>query len=211
MSILDIIYNMVNKSKKKKKKKSVKRKKKIVKKVTIPMPPLKEDSTTQTMKKIEEKIVVQDLSDTNSLLSSWKANVKNISEHPLSQVKVINTSILEQLTTILTSMELKLDKLNMLDEILFALKESRTEVKIIGGSTEKIDKAITTIENLTIKDEEVLRVINDKGPQTADTLSRVVGISRSTASTRLNKLYHMKLVKKNDDGKYIYYSLISKK
>ncbi len=200
MGIFDIIYHMVNKSPKKKKKKKTKKKvetKEINKEI---------DDSVQ---KLEQKIVVKDLSDTNKLIKAWQESVKTVSDHPLSQVKIINTQILEQLTTILESMNMKLDKLALLDEIIDLLKESRTEIKIVGGSTEKIDKAIAKLEALTIKDEEVIKVLNDKGPMTAEELSRVIGISRSTASSRLNRLNKFGIVRKKADGKLIYYSLYS--
>lgn len=204
MGILDIIYNMVNKSKGKKKKKATKKNNKSKKKV-------QHTGNQKTVQKIEQKIIVKDLSNTEEILNAWNHSVKNISDHPLSQVKIINTQILEQLTDILGSMNKKLDKLGQLEEIIYLLKESRTEIRVVGGSTNKIDKAISKLENLTIKDEEVIRVLNDKGPQTAEQLSRLIGVSRSTASSRLNRLEKMKVVRKKAEGKIIFYSLYSQK
>jgi DNA-binding transcriptional ArsR family regulator len=202
MGVLDIIYNMVNKSRgKKKKKKARKKKNKTQHKKNSP----------NTQQKVVQKVVVKDMSNTAKMLKAWDNNVKNLSDHPLSQFKVVNTQVLEQLTDILTSMNLKMDKLTLLDDILALLKESRTEIRIVGGSTEKLDKAIAKLEGLTIKDEEVLRVLSEKGPKTADELASLIGISRSTASSRLNRLNKMKVVKKKADGKLIYYSLYSKK
>ncbi len=210
MGFLDIIYNMVNKSDKKKEKKPAKKaslKGKKEKKQAI----VQESSAqTATVQKIEQKIVVKDLSDTQALLKVWNDSVKNISEHPLSQAKVINTQILEQLSDILASMDKKLEKLTLLDEILGLLKGTRTQIIELGGNTEQIDTAISHVEGLTIKDEEVIRALSDKGPQTADTLSRLMGISRSTASSRLNKLNAMNLVRKKTDGKFIYFSVEQK-
>lgn len=210
MGFLDIIYNMVNKSDKKKEKKPSKKvslKGKKEKKQAI----VQESSNqTTTVQKIEQKIVVKDLSDTQALLKVWNDSVKNISEHPLSQAKVINTQILEQLSDILASMDKKLEKLTLLDEILGLLKGTRTQIIELGGNTEQIDTAISHVEGLTIKDEEVIRALSDKGPQTADTLSRLMGISRSTASSRLNKLNAMNLVRKKTDGKFIYFSVEQK-
>ena len=203
MGILDIIYNMVNKSGSKKQSKNSKKKSNT--KSRTKTKEKKEDSE----RKIEEKIVIKDISDTNELLKVWDKGVKNVSEHPLSQVKIINTQIMEQLTSILTSMNGKLDKLSQLDEILHLLKDSRQEIRIVGGSTEKLDRAIAKIENLTVKDEEGLGVLNDKGPQTADNLARNIGVSRSTASSRLNRLNRMNILRKKSDGKEIHYSLHS--
>ena len=133
MGILDIIYNMVNKSGSKKQSKNSKKKSNT--KSRTKTKEKKEDSE----RKIEEKIVIKDISDTNELLKVWDKGVKNVSEHPLSQVKIINTQIMEQLTSILTSMNGKLDKLSQLDEILHLLKDSRQEIRIVGGSTEKLE------------------------------------------------------------------------
>jgi DNA-binding transcriptional ArsR family regulator len=207
MGILDIIYNMVNKSSKKKKKKQTK---KTVKRVKKQANINKSQTATATVQRIEQKIVVKDLSDTQALLKVWGDSVKNISEHPLSQAKIINSQILEQLTDILMSMDKKLDKLTILDEIIMLLQGTRTQIIDLGGSTDQIDKAINHVEGLTIKDEEVIRTLNTKGPQTADGLSRLMGVSRSTASSRLNRLFSMKIIRKKTDGKFIYFSVEQK-
>jgi predicted transcriptional regulator len=207
MGFLDIIYNMVNKSDKKKAKKPEKKAPKREKKQAISQ---ESSQSTATVQKIEQKIVVKDLSDTQALLKVWGDSVKNISEHPLSQAKIINSQILEQLTDILTSMDKKLDKLTLLDEVLSLLKGTKTQIIELGGNTEQIDKAITHIEGITIKDEEVIRALGDKGPQTADSLARLMGISRSTASSRLNRLNAMNLIRKKTDGKFIYFSVEQK-
>lgn len=197
MGILDIIYHMVNKSggkKEKEKKKS------------------KSNTKTKQKKKKEnkKKIIVEDISNTEELLNSWNESVKTVSDHPLSQVKIINTQILEQLSTILTSMNKKLKKLDKLDEVLKLLKESRKEIILSGKSTEKLDKAISGIEDLTIKDEEVINVIKDKGPQNAESLADYIGVSRSTASNRLNRLHKKKVLRKKSDGREVFFSLCHK-
>jgi DNA-binding transcriptional ArsR family regulator len=204
MGFLDIIYNMVNKSGNKKKQKSEKKPAKKEKKQTI-----KQESGigTATVQKIEQKIIVKDISDTKALLKVWGDSVKNISEHPLSQAKIINSQILEQISDILESMNKKLDKMALLDEILGLLKGTRNQIIDLGGNTEQIDKAITHVEGITIKDEEVIRALKDKGPQTADNLARLMGISRSTASSRLNRLFSMNIIRKKTDGKFIYFSV----
>ncbi|MDD2678632.1 MAG: winged helix-turn-helix domain-containing protein [Candidatus Nanoarchaeia archaeon] len=207
MGFLDIIYNMVNKSGKKKKQKQGKPlKKKAKKQATISNP----ESNTSTVQKLEQKIIVKDLSDTQALLNAWNESVKSISDHPLSQAKIINNQILEQLSDILSSMDKKLDKLSFLDEILHLLKGSRAQIMDLGGNPEDLDKAITHLEGITIKDEEVIRALGSKGPQTAESLARLMGISRSTASSRLNRLFSMNLIRKKTDGKFIYFSVEQK-
>lgn len=205
MGILDIIYNIVNKSKGKKKKKSKKKNSKKDKNSKS------KKNSVSTQQKVAEKIIFKKNSNTEEMLKVWDNTVKSVSDHPLSQFKVINAQVLEQLTQILNNMNMKLDKLSQLDEILELLKESRTEIRVIGGSTEKLDAAIAKIEDLTIKDEEVIRVLSEKGPKTANQMSKIIGISRSTASSRLNRLHKMKVVRKKADGKRIFYSLHSKK
>lgn len=208
MGFLDIIYNMVNKSGNKRKKNSDK---KPTKKAKKHAKAVSSSANTSTVQKLEQKIIVKDLSDTQALLKAWNDSVKNISDHPLSQAKIINNQILEQISDILGSMDKKLDKLTLLDEIMHLLKGSRAQIIDLGGSTEDIDKAITHIEGLTIKDEEVIRALGNKGPQTADSLARLMGISRSTSSSRLNRLFSMNLIRKKTDGKFIYFSVEQKK
>ncbi len=196
MGILDIIYHMVNNSEsktKQKKKKKPKHKKKNKKKKK------KEDINNPE----------KNLSSTKILIEDWEESVNRISDHPLSQAKIINTQFLQKLTNILNSMNQKLNNLNKLNDILSLLKESRAEIKIVGGDTKKIDKAIKEVEDLTVRDEEVIKILNDKGPQTAEQLSRKIGVSRSTASSRLNRLHKKGIVRKKADGRKIFYSLYS--
>jgi len=143
--------------------------------------------------------------NTYSAIKSWEKTLEAAKQHPLSQVKIINTQILEELTNVLRQMNSKLEKLDKLDEILMILHETKQELTEKGVESGSIDKAIEEIEKLTIKDKEVVIWIAKQGRVTAKQLADYTGLSRSTASFRLNRLAEMGVLEKEAVGKKIYY------
>ena len=143
--------------------------------------------------------------DTFSAIKSWEKTLEAAKQHPLSQVKIINTQILEELTNVLKQMDSKLEKLDKLDEILAILNETKRELSEKGVESSALDKAIEEVERLTIKDKEVVAWIAKQGRVTAKQLADYTGLSRSTASFRLNRLAELGILKKEAVGKKIYY------
>jgi len=146
---------------------------------------------------------------TERLLSQWSDTLKNVQDHPLSQVKIINTNILTSLTEILGSMNNKLDNLQKLDEIIGLLNESRDRMQAAGLPVDSINKAISRIQGFTVKDKEAVSVLKSSELTTED-FAKKAKLSRSTASTRLNRLYSFGLVEKGTKGKQIIYKLRQK-
>lgn len=144
---------------------------------------------------------------TEEALEQWKEQVQHAENHPLTQAKIINSNLLRNLTEVLERMDTKLNKLDKLDLILKILKESQEELKEKGVSSQKLNKAVEEIENLTVKDKEVLRVIKDKGPLTASQLSEELDVSRSTASSRLNKLSSVGMLTKEPEGRKVFFEI----
>jgi len=139
-------------------------------------------------------------------LAQWQSLVKNVQSHPLSQAGIINTQLLEQLTNVLDSISCKLDDLKKLDEILELLKAEKTEMEASGKHSERLDRAIAELERATIKDRDAVELLR-KGAMTADHLAAGLKLSRSTASSRLNRLYSLGAVDKYAEGKKIYYKI----
>ena len=126
--------------------------------------------------------------DTDRAIDSWERTLQAAQRHPLSQVKVINTQILEELSNVLKSMNAKLDKLEILDQIYDILIRTEAELKAKGVKSEHLDAAMAEIERLTIKDADVLEWISRQDRVAAQQLADRVNLSRSTASFRLNRL-----------------------
>ncbi len=143
--------------------------------------------------------------DTYNAIKSWEKTLEVAKQHPLSQVKILNTQILEELTSVLRQMDAKLSKLDKLDEILGILSETKKELDEKGVKSSAIDRAIEEIEKLTVKDKEVVAWIAKQGRVTAKQLADYTGLSRSTASFRLNRLAEMGILEKEAVGKKIFY------
>ena len=148
---------------------------------------------------------IDSMGSTSDAIKSWEKTIEIAKQHPLSQVKIINTQILEELGNVLKQMNNKLDELNKLDEILILLHETQSELKDKGVEPTAINKAIEEIERLTIKDKEVVSWIVKQERVTANQLAGYTGLSRSTASFRLNRLAELGVLEKEAIGKKIYY------
>lgn len=144
--------------------------------------------------------------DTQEALEEWKEQVQYAENHPLTQAKIINSNLLRNLTDVLERMDTKLNKLDKLDQILGILKESQKELEEKGVSSQKLNKAIEQMENLTVKDKEVLKVVKNKQPITASQLAEKIDVSRSTASSRLNKLASLGVLNKEPEGRKMLFS-----
>lgn len=167
----------------------------------------KEESVNLNLENLRNESV---LDDTENAIKSWSETLEAAKQHPLSQAKIVNTKILEELSYVLNQMNLKmnkLDKLDKLDEILSILNETKEELDEKGVKSENLEKAIGEIENLTIKDKEVISWIEKQGKVTANQLAKHLDLSRSTASFRLNRLAEMDVLKKEASGKKIYYTV----
>lgn len=145
----------------------------------------------------------------SDIVSEWERQVTLVKQHPLSQVRVINATLLDTLTEVLRKMDGKLAALAKLDDILGILKEVKSSLSGTGVYSRRLDKAIEEIEDITIKDEQVLRILSQEGRKTADEISQVLGITRSTASLRLNKLYNSGVLDKKPQGKKIFFEVKS--
>lgn len=148
---------------------------------------------------------VSSMETTYNAIKSWEKTMEVAKQHPLSQVKIINTQILEELSNVLKQMNNKLDELSKLDEILMILHETKSELEEKGIESNKVDQAIEEIERLTIKDKEVVSWIVKQERVTANQLAGYTGLSRSTASFRLNRLAELGVLEKEAVGKKIYY------
>ncbi|MBR9677919.1 MAG: winged helix-turn-helix transcriptional regulator [Nanoarchaeota archaeon] len=196
MGLLDRILGRTKQKRKPKKKKV---KKKAKKKVP--------EEVLETVETVSEKPVLSDLKDTKALLKNWDQQVKTIQDHPLSQAKIINTQLLARLTEVLKSMDERLEQLVKLDEILDLLNKSKEEIADKGVISENLDKAIRQLQLISIKDKEVIEVLQKKGKLTADQMSNEIKVTRSTCSSRLNRLYTLGLLDKEAVGKRIFYKI----
>jgi len=165
----------------------------------------KKRNLTQKSKKIFEKKPFSDLKFTENEIENWKQIVKVVQDHPLSQARVINDQLLGQLSKVLEQMNSKLDTLVKLDYIISLLEQSKKDMEGRGVGTKSIDLAIKELKALSLKDQEAYEVLKKEGALTTEEFAQKIGISRSTASTRLNKMYQLGLLdKKTIDKKVLF-------
>ena len=162
--------------------------------------------TVESVESVDEPVEEEKPKIDNSILE-WKSTVEAIKNHPLSQVKVINTQILDSISRVLDSIDYKLDKLEKLDEILELLKKGKQKLEEKGVEVPEIGEAIKKIESESIKDKEVLDVLTQHEMLSAEELANRMGISRSTASYRLNRLVNAGLVEKVPQGKKVFFKI----
>ena len=144
--------------------------------------------------------------DIDKSLLEWKSTVEAVSKHPLTQAKIVNDQLLVSLTRVLESMDYKLDKLDKLDEILKLLKKGQQKLEEKGVEVPEITKAIEKLEQ-PLKEKEVLELLKQYDMLSAEEVAERLGISRSTASYRLNRLVRQGLAEKVSQGRKVYFKI----
>lgn len=143
----------------------------------------------------------------SSIIKDWERQVQLVKQHPLSQIRIINQTLLETLTDILKRIDIKLENLSKLDEIIEILKTKEKELEREGVETKEISEAIRRLENITFKDKQVLGVLEKEEKLSANQMAKLLNITRSTASLRLNKLYEMGVLEKEAKGRNILFKI----
>lgn len=176
------------------------------------------DEEWRKLQEYDRLMFAQDLATTikpDNVLESienWRRQVKMLEEHPLSQARVINTTILTRLTEILEGMHDKMSELKKLDEILKVLKEEEA-VKTNYKPRAALEFSLNRVRHLTVKDKEVIEVLEARGEQGMDSeeMAIALGLARSTVAYRLNRLYAMGIVDKKMVGKKVIFILTKTK
>jgi len=124
------------------------------------------------------------------MLSEWKGELERLTQHPLTQAKLINEKLLQDLYVLLEQINDKLDVLN---------------TKLDGAGIERIGQK--TSQQLSGGEQKILDLISKKDRLIAPEIANALKISRSNASLKLNKLFDMGLLEKSQEGKEVYYQL----
>ena len=91
--------------------------------------------------------------------------------------------------------------------IVHLLGETKKQLGNAGLSTENIDQVMGRLKGLTVKDKNAFEVFKSKNELTTEGFAKVSKVSRSTASSRLNRLFSFGLLEKKTDGKKIMYKM----
>jgi len=122
-------------------------------------------------------------------IEEWKRQVEELRKHPLTQVKILSDSLLRELNQKLGDISSKLD------ELLAHTRESHAP------------KISQYPKSLTVKDRELIKILEDREPLNTQELAKALGVNRTTASIRLNKLASVGVLDKKSRGKEIEYSI----
>ncbi len=154
-------------------------------------------------RKKKQQVQLPKLDIDKEKLQDWSELIAKVRSHPLSQAGIINTEVLMRLVQSLESIDYKLSDLKKLDDILLLLKKSKDELEQKGVSSTTLDTAVQELERISMGDKTALDAIKKYGPVTTEKLADKMKLSRSTMSTKLNKLYTLGMLDKQVVGKEV--------
>jgi len=153
-------------------------------------------------RKRRTKTVEKEEVDKHKVLRSWEDIYGELSEHPLTQAKIINEQLLHSTNDALNEINNKLDGL---DERVGALERRRPSSKRNKG-----DDNVRTIiprANLSNQEEQIVQLIESQNEVDAKTVAQKFNISRSNSSLKLNKLHNWGFLAKRLDEKSVFFRI----
>lgn len=127
----------------------------------------------------------------HEMLREWRAEIKKIQQHPLTQAKIVNERLLAAVMDMLSEINAKLDELNTRISKLETMKLSKKELPEI---------------KLSSGEQKVLDFVKKKKKVQAKDVALNLGISRPNAALKLSKLFSIGQLEKQQDGKDVYYT-----
>lgn len=151
--------------------------------------------TRTVQKRKKKKPKKEQLIAEHITLKQWREELQRLQAHPLTQAKVMNENLLNLVMDLFEQINSKLDELNTRIDRMEAKK---TKVKI------KHEKLAA---KLSQQEQKIIAYIKAQKIVQAGPIARKLRISRSNASLKLNKLYSIGYLDKQQDGKDVHYSL----
>lgn len=129
----------------------------------------------------------------------WSSMMEKLQEHPLTQAKVINEQLMATILQHLEQIHGKIDQVHVRLDRLEARQVPASEIstKASEGSEIRFSRA----------EKKILELVKQKKNVQAEPVARLLRISRSNASLKLNKLYSVGLLEKHQDGKDVFYRM----
>ena len=156
----------------------------------------KAKTVTKTVRRRKKKPKTKEQLITEHItLNQWKEELQRLQAHPLTQAKLMNENLLNLVMDLFEQINQKLDELNTRIDRMEAKK---VRVKV---------KHETPEAKLSSQEERILAFIKTKKIVQACPIARKLRISRSNASLKLNKLYSIGYLDKQQDGKDVHYSI----
>ena len=153
-------------------------------------------------RKRRTKTVEKEEVDKHKVLRSWEDIYGELSEHPLTQSKIINEQLLHSTNDALNEINNKLDGL---DERVGALERKRPAVR--RNKDEKLPSVVIPRANLSNQEEQIVQLIESQNEVDAKTVAQKFNISRSNSSLKLNKLHNWGFLAKRLDEKSVFFRI----
>ena len=153
-------------------------------------------------RKKRTKTVEKEEVDKHKVLRSWEDIYGELSEHPLTQAKIINEQLLHSTNDALNEINNKLDGL---DERVGALERKRPTVR--RNKDDKLPSVVIPRANLSNQEEQIVQLIESQNEVDAKTVAQKFNISRSNSSLKLNKLHSWGFLAKRLDEKSVFFRI----
>ena len=153
-------------------------------------------------RKRRTKTVEKEEVDKHKVLRSWEDIYGELSEHPLTQSKIINEQLLHSTNDALNEINNKLDGL---DERVGALERKRPAIR--RNKDEKLPSVVIPRANLSNQEEQIVQLIESQNEVDAKTVAQKFNISRSNSSLKLNKLHNWGFLAKRLDEKRVFFRI----
>ena len=130
----------------------------------------------------------------HAVLREWSTDLQKLQQHPLTQAKIVNEKLLAIVVDALTEINAKLDELGT--------RMAKIETQRITLRDEKASKI-----KLSSNEQKVFDFVKKKKRVQAREVAKSLKISRPNAALKLSKLFSMNLLKKEQEGKDVYYKI----
>jgi len=158
------------------------------------------------IKKLRQKLKQKKLAKIqHKELEKWESLYKNLQAHPLTQAKIINEELL--VSTNETLEEIK-RKMYDFDARLEGVENKVFSKKVKSNKSVEIrEKIIVPYAKLSEHEKQIISHLKEQGKCDAGVLAEALGMSRSNASLKLNKLHSWNFLEKGADDKRVAYWL----
>ncbi|MCD6369412.1 MAG: MarR family transcriptional regulator [Thermoproteales archaeon] len=106
------------------------------------------------------------------------------------------------LCEILSNIEKKIkvieNKLENIERILSSMSKSPVSLEMTHPGIERVPRIYPSLPELTPSEREVLRIIEERGEVTANSLAELLNISTSSATRYLRGLYRLGLIRRRE-------------
>jgi DNA-binding transcriptional ArsR family regulator len=158
-----------------------------------PKPEIKQKMRAAAMTTTVQKRPRQKPKLEHAVLREWNTDLQKLQQHPLTQAKIVNEKLLAIVIDALNEINAKLDELGTriakIETQRITVKEKESKIK------------------LSSNEQKVFDFVRKKKKIQAAEVAKNLKISRPNAALKLSKLYSMNLLKKDQEGKDVYYKI----